>query len=92
MKKISALLAQKKPKKTIDHKTLFCVFTNIVKEEFGRRGAQNLIPTVHKNNNLIVKAGSSVWANELWTQRASVLREIKKHCGEQCVEKIVVTR
>lgn len=92
MKKISSLLTEKKAGTTIDHQTLFAVFTNVMRDEFGRRGAQNLVPQTHTNNNLIVKARSSIWANELWTQRNHIIAEIEKHCGEQCVKKIVVTR
>ena len=89
MKNIATLLAKKKatrsPKWCVDEKTVFYVFRDIIRAEFGERGTRRFIPTYFKGHTLIVTAKDHVWGSELWTHRSQVAESINARIGQRGV-------
>jgi hypothetical protein len=93
MKRIDQLLKQKKsPRRPLDEKSIFFLFKKVVREEYGAKGEQSLLPQLLKNNRLFLKARSSNWANEIWTNRQEIIKKINNEIGKDELQDIKVQR
>lgn len=94
MEKIGQIISKKPPRRktVLDGKTVFYIFSKVIQEEFGKRGAANLQPDFYKNGKIFVKTKSSNWANELWLNRGKIIREINKELGLEEVKEIKLSK
>jgi hypothetical protein len=93
MKRIDQLLSQKKPpRRPLDEKSIFFLFKKVVREEYGAKGEQSLIPQLLKNSKLFLRAGSSNWANEIWANRQEIIKKINNEIGKDELRDIKVQR
>jgi len=93
MKRIGQFFKNKGFKKTVlDEKTVFYIFSKVIQEEFGKRGAANLRPDFYKNGKIFVKTESSNWASELWLNRGKIIRGINKELGTEEVKEIKLSK
>ncbi len=85
MKKLGSFLAKKSLKRSgpLDEQSVFFVFRDIIKREYGRQGSQYIKPKMLKGNRLIIHADSSAWANEIWLNKAYILAQINKELGSE---------
>lgn len=86
MKKLGSLLkktviVQNSKPVAIDEKSLFFIFKTVIKEEYGKQGAEQLQPHFWKDKKLFIKAGNSNWANEVWLNKEQIVRKINKEIG-----------
>ena len=90
MKSLKDLLNKKKTigPLNLDDQTVFYVFRKVITEEFGNVGAVKLAADFFKNKTLFVKSESSVWLNELWTNRGKVMKKMNGELGEDAVRNI----
>ncbi len=93
MKKIGSFLAKKTLRRSgpLDEQSVFFVFRDIIKREYGRQGSQYIKPKMLKGNKLIIHVDSSVWANEIWLNRAYILAQINKELGSEELLEISVS-
>lgn len=100
MKKIGKYLAQKKKQADlqsvkrsshdIDDQTLFHLFSRAVREEYGRQGEKNIVPTFYKNGVIFVKINNSIWAQELWMHRSFFVNVINEKIGSDVIKNIKI--
>lgn len=93
MKKLTDYLKNKAEKiqKEVDEKTLFHLFSCVIKEEFGNQGQKNIIPNFLKNETIFVKIENSIWAQELWLQRIFITEKLNEKIGRKIIKEIKVT-
>lgn len=89
MRKIITLLSQKKKQRSqvesVDEKTIFYVFTDVIRTEFGEQGVRRFTPTYLSGKTLIVAANDHQWGSELWTQRVRIAEKINARIGQQAI-------
>jgi len=92
MKKIGQLLNQKdlSEKKALDDKAIFYIFTKIIKEYYGNKGAENIKPHFYKRGKIFIKSLSSVWANEIWLNQKEIIEKINSEIGAEEVTDIKI--
>jgi predicted nucleic acid-binding Zn ribbon protein len=91
MRSLGALLQKKdlfRKKTVLDEKTVFYVFQEIVREEFGKQGAAKLIPDYFQKKTIFVKFTSSAWASELRLTRKEIIQKINTKLGGQLIKEI----
>lgn len=83
MKKIGSLLDKRKlaRKTNIDQQTIFYIFEIVVKEEYGKQGAENIKPIFFKDKKIFIKAKSSFWADEFLGQKKTIIKKINDQLG-----------
>ena len=83
MKNIGSLLKKKEfsQKIPLDDKSIFFVFSKIIKNEYGNRGIENLKADYFKNGKLFIKTENSNWANEIWLNREDIIAKINRELG-----------
>lgn len=83
MKKIGNLLDKRKFSKkiNIDPQTVFYVFNLVIKEEYGKQGAENIKPIFFKDKKIFIKIAGSNWESEIWTQRKNIVKKINDQLG-----------
>lgn len=96
MKKIDNFLKFKKKQiqkheLNIDEKTIFHLFMQAIKEEFGNQGQKNIVPTFLKDSVIFVKIQNSIWAQELWLQRNFFIELLNKKVGGKIIKDIKVS-
>lgn len=93
MKKLGSFLAKKSLKRSgpLDEQSVFFVFRDIIKREYGRQGAQHIEPKMLKSGRLIIHVGSSAWANEIWLNKAYIITQINKEFGSDELTDISVS-
>lgn len=71
MKKIGSLLDRRKLSKriNIDQETICYIFRQIIKEEYVKQGAENIVPVFFKDKKIFVKTAGSTWASEILTNK-----------------------
>lgn len=95
MRNLEDLLAQKnKPqrKKELDEKTIFFVFLKVVQELYGSRGEESLRPLRVNEKKIYIRPESSLWANEIFLQKATLLRNTNLLLEGDYLEDIVITQ
>lgn len=90
MKSLQSLLLKRKTagKKNFSDKDVFYVFNRVIQEEFGNTGAEKFRADFWKNGLIFVRSESSVWANELWTNKSKIVRKMNEKLGEGVVKGI----
>ena len=83
MKKIGSLLDKNKFSRKIamDQESVFYIFKIVIKEEYGKQGAENIKPVFFQNKKIFVKAIGSNWASEIWLQRKKIVKKINDQLG-----------
>ena len=69
-------------------KDIFCVFSRVIKEEYGNMGEAQFKADFFKNKTIFIKSASSVWASELWMNKNKIIRKINKELGDEGVKEI----
>ena len=84
MKKISNLLDKRRfaRKINIDQQSVFYIFNLIIKEEYGKQGAENIKPVFFKDKKIFIKISNSSWESEVWAQRKNIVKKINDQLGE----------
>lgn len=81
MKKISNYFQDKisvQKKIIYDDKTIFFIFSKIIREEYGRRGLCEFTPHLYRYNLIYIHAKRSSWAHELFTNKDNIIKKINK--------------
>ncbi|EKD46723.1 MAG: hypothetical protein ACD_67C00098G0001 [uncultured bacterium] len=65
----------------VDEKSVFYVFSLVIKQEYGIRGAENITPVFFKDKKIFIKAEGSTWASEIWLNRAQIVRKVNEQLG-----------
>lgn len=74
----------------MDDKTVFYVFGKIIKNEYGKKGEENLKPDFFKNGKLFIKTNNSSWANELWINREEIKEKLNSELKADDVKEIKI--
>lgn len=95
MKSLNSFL-EKKKKKTkqcshLDEKTVFHIFSSVIKEEFGNQGNKNIKPCLVKDSVIFVRINNSIWAQELWIQRNLFIDNLNNKIGGKVIKDIKVS-
>ncbi len=85
MKNISSLLDKRRfaKKINIDQQSVFYIFSLIIKEEYGKQGAENILPVFFREKKIFIKTNSSTWASEVWTNRKHIVKRANEQLGEE---------
>jgi hypothetical protein len=92
MKKIGNLLDKRKfaRKTNMDQESIFYVFRQIIKEEYGRQGAENIVPIFFKDKKLFIKTTGSTWENEVRLQRKSIIKKVNSRLGGEEISDLAI--
>ena len=92
MKKIGNLLDKRKfAKKTdIDPQSVFYIFNLVIKEEYGKQGAENIKPVFFKDRKIFIKATGSNWPSEILLQRKYILKKVNEQLGGEEIVDLVM--
>ncbi|MCW1949617.1 MAG: DUF721 domain-containing protein [Candidatus Shapirobacteria bacterium] len=71
-----------------EKETVFFLFKEVVRAEFGLIGAEKFLPNYFSAGTLFIKAQNSLWAAELWTNRNLIVRKINEKIGSSVVKEI----
>ncbi len=77
-----------KRKRVVDEKTLFFLFQKEIKNRYGERGLQMILPLSFHGQTLGVKTKSPLWANELWLEREAILHSLNTSLGDEVVKSL----
>lgn len=93
MKNIGILLNKKKLAKpsTLDPETVFYVFRQIIKEEYGKQGERNIKPVFFKGGKIFLKAAGSTWTSEVLFQKKEITEKINERLGSREIEDLVMS-
>lgn len=96
MKSLSGLIKQRSKKAvktlTLDDKTVFYIFSRIIKAEYGQTGSVRVCPDYFKNGKLFVRTQSSAWASEIMLDRKKIISKMNKELGKKEIIEIVVKK
>lgn len=83
MKKIGNLLDKRNfaKKINIDQQSVFYIFNLVIKEEYGKQGAENIKPVFFKDKKIFIKISVSTWESEILTQRKNIVKKINNQLG-----------
>lgn len=84
MKELGSLLSKRSlaPKRmVVDQQSVFYVFQLVIKAEYGRLGAENIMPVFFKDKKIFIKATGSTWASEIWLNRNHIVRKVNEQLG-----------
>lgn len=83
MKTLGSFLNKKTLNKvmTLDEKSVFYVFSLIIKEEYGKQGAENVTPVFYKDKKIFIKTSGSIWASEIWLNRKQIVAKVNRELG-----------
>ena len=93
MKTLSQLIQNKKKSSystSIDEKTIFFLFDRYITDEYGRKGSLYIQPKVYTKKKLVITCQSSLWANELWLNKALVIRKLNHEIGSEEIQDIII--
>lgn len=94
MQTLKALLPKikREPLKEIDDKTIFHIAKQVLVEEYGARGGENIIPTYYKDKKLFLAPRSSLWGSELYLMREHIAKRINAILGSEEVREIKIAQ
>lgn len=94
MKKIGNLLDKRRfaKKINIDQQSVFYIFNIIIKEEYGKQGAENIKPIFFKDKKIFIKATSSTWASEILAQKKYIVKKINDQLGDNEIVDLVMSQ
>ena len=76
----------------LDEKTVFYIVRKIIREEYGVRAGENIIPTLYKEKTLFLSSRSSLWANEIWIEREYLRKKMNLLLGEEAITEVKMSR
>lgn len=77
----------------IDEKTVLYVCRLVIRQEYGERGVESVIPVSYRDNKVYLSPQSSLWANEIWLQKDILCTHINAELGiEGSVTSILIAR
>ncbi|EKE20262.1 MAG: hypothetical protein ACD_8C00029G0007 [uncultured bacterium] len=65
----------------IDEKSVFYIFSLIIKEEYGLKGAQNIKPMFFRDKRIFIKISRSAWQSEIWLSKKELIEKINTQLG-----------
>lgn len=94
MQTLKDLLPQKHrvPPKEIDEKTIFHIAKQVLVEEYGVRGGENIIPSFYGDKKLFLAPRSSLWASEVSLMREHLARRMNAILGSEEVKEIKIAQ
>jgi len=94
MKKIGNLLDKKRFSKkiNIDQQSVFYVFKLVIKEEYGKQGAENIKPVFFKDKKIFIKTTGSTWESELLMQKKYIVKKINDQLGNNEIVDLVMSQ
>ncbi|MDO8565760.1 MAG: DciA family protein [Candidatus Moranbacteria bacterium] len=78
--------------KEIDEKTIFHIAKQVLIEEYGARGGENIIPSYYKNKKLFLSPRSSLWSSEAYLMREHLVSRINAILGSEAVKEIKIAQ
>jgi hypothetical protein len=79
-------------KTKIDQQSVFYIFNLIIKEEYGKQGAENIKPVFFADKKIFVKATGSTWINEIGLQKKQIVKKINEHLGGEEIADIAMSQ
>jgi len=94
MRTLKDLLPKKlrAPLKEIDEKTIFHIAKQVLVEEYGARGGENIIPNYYKDKKLFLAPRSSLWGSEIYLMREHIAQRINAILGSEEVKEIKISQ
>ena len=65
----------------MDQEGIFYVFKQIIKEEYGRQGAENIVPVFFRDKKIFVKLARATWKSEIEFNRKTIVRKVNEQLG-----------
>ncbi|HPX94086.1 MAG TPA: DciA family protein [Candidatus Moranbacteria bacterium] len=92
MKNIGTLLNKKKLARptSVDPETIFYIFRQVIKEEYGKQGSKNIQPVFFRDRKIFVKATGSTWESEISLQRKNIIKKLNVEIGSEEITDLVV--
>jgi hypothetical protein len=95
MKAIKSLLKDnflnnKKFASGADQETIFFIFKEVIRKEFGEIGGTYFDPSYLSKKTIFIKAKSPAWALELWLNQERIVKKINQKIGKNVLEKIKI--
>jgi len=66
---------------TVDQQTIFYIFQRIIKEEYGRQGAENITPLYFREKKIFIRVSGQTWTGEILLRRALIVAMVNKELG-----------
>lgn len=94
MKTLGSFIDKKKlaTQAGIDEKSVFYIFSLIIKEEYGLKGIENIKPLFFKDRKIFIKVSRSSWSSEIWLSKKELLEKINGQLGGQEVSDIALAQ
>lgn len=83
---------QRTQPKEIDEKTIFHIARQVLVEEYGVRGGENIIPTYYKDKKLFLAPRSSLWGSEAYLMREHIAKRINVILGSEEVKEVKIAQ
>lgn len=92
MKDLKQLLKKRTigAKVALDEKSVFFVFSKVIKEEYGKQGAEHIRPKLLKDKKIFVESDSSAWGSEIWLNKAYIISKVNQEIGSEEITDIAV--
>lgn len=84
--------AEMGPGAPLDEKTVFYIAQKVLREEYGLRGGENIIPALYKEGKLFLSSRSSLWGNEVWLERDRLRERMNTLLGSGAITEIKIGR
>ena len=78
--------------KEIDEKTIFHIAKQVLVEEYGVRGGENIIPSFYKDKKLFLAPRSSLWGSEIYLMREHIAKRINAILGSEEVKEVKIAQ
>jgi hypothetical protein len=94
MRKIGSFLDKKRFSKKInvDEKSVFYVFNLVIKEEYGRQGAENIRPVFFRDKNIFIKVTEPTWISEIGLRKKDIVKKINTQLGGEEIFDLVMSQ
>jgi hypothetical protein len=94
MKDLRQLLDKKKlrPKAALDDRSVFYVFSLVIKEEYGKQGVENVKAMFFKDRKIFIKTAGSIWASEIWTNRKHIVKRVNEQLGTEEITDLAMSQ
>lgn len=93
MKTLGSFISKKNLTKStvVDQQSVFYIFQRIIKEEYGRQGAENITPLFFREKKIFIKVSGQTWPNEVLLKRAQIVAMVNKELGGEEVIDLAMT-
>lgn len=86
------LSGQGTPQTVFDEQTVFHIAKKVIREEYGLRGIENIIPVLYKEKKLFLASRSSLWGNEIWLERDVLKEKMNILLGNEAILEVKLER